>query len=60
MTETKEIRRSSLQDRVIIAAVGFDNNAEAKQKLQAAFDKQAIEQGFVEAKDESGNIRNGQ
>ena len=55
MSEMKEIRCSSLQDKVIIAAVGFENNAEAKQKLQTAFDKQAIEQGYVEAKDEMDN-----
>ena len=46
--ESKQTKRTSLSDKVIIAAVGFDNNAEAQQKLQTAFNKQAAEQGFVE------------
>ena len=45
---TKKAQRSSLKDKVIIAAVGFEDNIKAQQQLQTAFDKQAAEQGFVE------------
>ena len=46
--EPKPAQRASLQDKVIIAAVGFDDNAKAQQQLQVAFDKQAAEQGFAD------------
>ena len=41
-------KRTSLSDKVIVAAVGFEDNVKAQQKLQTAFNKQAAEQGFTE------------
>ena len=46
--ELKQTKRISLSDKVIVAAVGFEDNKKAQQQLQAAFNKQAAEQGFVE------------